>query len=150
MDLPRLRSGFTLIELLIVIAIIGSLAAMIVINFASQANKARDAERKSDLRQYQTALESYANRSGGLYPVAASPVAVSSLCTTLNLSVCPQNVGTPDYQYRSDNSGTKFVLWVTLETKPSDDVYIVCSNGKVGEVPGSSFTGVPAGASCPI
>lgn len=54
-------SGFTLIEILIVIGIIGILSGVLVsvINPAGIRAKSRDAQRKSDLRQIQTALELY-------------------------------------------------------------------------------------------
>lgn len=51
--------GFTLIELLVVIAIIGTLSALLLPNFMSARQKARDSNRKSDIRQIQKALELY-------------------------------------------------------------------------------------------
>ena len=65
------RRGFTLIELLVVIAIIGILAALVYANFAGARPKARDAQRKSDLRNLQTALDVYANDNGS-YPDSVS------------------------------------------------------------------------------
>lgn len=59
--------GFTLIELLIVVAIIGILAALLTNNFVAIRERARDAQRKSDLRQIQSALELYRSDTGG-YP----------------------------------------------------------------------------------
>ena len=56
------KKGFTLIELLIVIAIIGLLSTLAVISMSGARAKARDAQRLSDLKQMQTALEiSYSN-----------------------------------------------------------------------------------------
>ena len=57
---------FTLIELLVVVAIVGILASglMAVINPAARIGQARDAQRKSDLHQIQTALEAYYNDNG--------------------------------------------------------------------------------------
>lgn len=56
--------AFTLIELLVVIAIIGVLATLIVANFNAARERARDATRKSDLRNIQTALRVYYNDYG--------------------------------------------------------------------------------------
>jgi len=53
------KAGFTLIELLVVIAIISSLSALLVPNFMGARERARDAQRKSDLKQIQKALEMY-------------------------------------------------------------------------------------------
>ena len=47
-------SAFTLIELLVVISIIGILAAMVTVSFTASQRQARDAAKKSDLKQYQT------------------------------------------------------------------------------------------------
>lgn len=64
---PTSSEGFTLIELLIVVAIIGILAALLTTNFVAIRERARDAQRKSDLRQMQSALELYRSDNGA-YP----------------------------------------------------------------------------------
>ncbi|HET7098809.1 MAG TPA: prepilin-type N-terminal cleavage/methylation domain-containing protein [Patescibacteria group bacterium] len=61
------HSGFTLIELLVVISIIGILATLISANLNSARSRARDAQRKSDLRSIETALRLYYNDTGS-YP----------------------------------------------------------------------------------
>lgn len=53
----KMRKGFTLIELLIVITILGVLASVVTFGMIGQQRKARDAQRKSDLKQVKTALE---------------------------------------------------------------------------------------------
>lgn len=55
------QKGFTLIELLVVISIIGILSALLMSNFTSIRERARDTQRKSDLKQIQKALEMYKN-----------------------------------------------------------------------------------------
>ena len=65
--------GFTLIELLIVIAIIGILSSVVLASLNNARMKARDAERKSDMRAVLNALDLYALDNGGKYPVAANP-----------------------------------------------------------------------------
>src|SRR5665811_571900 len=66
-----MKKGFTLIELLIVVAIIGVLATLLMSNFVGVRQRGRDAERKSDLRQMQSALEMY-RADNGLYPLTAA------------------------------------------------------------------------------
>jgi len=55
----RAVRGFTLIELLIVVVIIGILAAIAIPKFANTKEKAYIAAMKSDLRNLQTAEETY-------------------------------------------------------------------------------------------
>lgn len=62
----RIKKGFTLIELLIVIAIIGILAAvvMLALNPVAKINSANDATVKSNVDAVSTALNVYAGTNG--------------------------------------------------------------------------------------
>jgi len=53
------KKGFTLIELLVVISIIGLLSSVVLASLSGTRKKARDAVRKSDLKQLQLALNLY-------------------------------------------------------------------------------------------
>lgn len=61
------RQGFTLIELLVVISIISLLSSIVLTSVNSARGKARDARRRTDLKQLQTALEFYFDTNGS-YP----------------------------------------------------------------------------------
>jgi type II secretion system protein G len=65
------KKGFTLIELIVVIAIIGILSAVVIVNISSSRSKARDAKRISDIAQIQLALEQYFEWCG-VYPKNSS------------------------------------------------------------------------------
>lgn len=67
----RVIKGFTLIELLVVISIIGILTTLVAANLNSARSRARDAQRKSDLRNIATALRLYYNDYGA-YPRSSS------------------------------------------------------------------------------
>jgi prepilin-type N-terminal cleavage/methylation domain-containing protein len=152
-------SAFTLIELLVVISIIGVLAALSLVSFATAQRQARDAQRKSDLRQYSTALESSANLNGGLYPSRSVAITISAgnLCTDLVITNCPVDPKTSDatyaYKYVSDGTGsgnknaTKYVLWAKLES--ATNYWVICSTGKSGASAISGWTDPMSGA-CPI
>ncbi len=62
-----MQKGFTLIELLIVVTVLGILTTMAMANFAGGTSKARDAQRKSDLRAVREALEMYKQDKGSYY-----------------------------------------------------------------------------------
>jgi len=153
------KKGFTLIELLVVISIIGILAALAFVSFTTSQRQARDTQRKSDIKQYSTALEEFANANSGLYPSRTTNTAASgTLCTTdLSISTCSEDPksasdSTFTYYYQSDGSGggakdaSTYVLWAKLEN--SANYWVVCSDGKVGLIPTSNF-GV-SGGSCPL
>lgn len=67
------NKGFTLIELLVVIGVVAFLMTVMFPNFMAARQRARDAQRKSDLVQMQRALEFYkSDQSPQAYPSTAS------------------------------------------------------------------------------
>ena len=156
------KKGFTLIEMLVVISLIGILAALALVSFGASQKQARDANRKSDLKQYQTVLESYGNFTNGLYPaVSGSAVTASTtLCSYLKVNLEPGISCSEDPKFNSDNTfiykyistvgvagaatATEYVMWAILEAKSPTTYLVVCSNGKVGIT-----TTIPSSSTCP-
>jgi prepilin-type N-terminal cleavage/methylation domain-containing protein len=55
----KTNRGFTIVELLIVIVVIGILAALVIVTYNGIQQKARDTERKTDIKALQGHLEAY-------------------------------------------------------------------------------------------
>ena len=98
-----LNHGFTLIELLVVISIIGILATLITANLNSARSRARDAQRKSDIKNIETALRLYYNDNGA-YPVASAMPwgAKWNNGSVIYMNMVPKDSLSPsqDYQYK--------------------------------------------------
>lgn len=66
-SLKQRQSGFTIVELLIVIVIIGILATLVIVTFSGVQQRARDAERKTDINAIAGQLEAVYAKNGA-YP----------------------------------------------------------------------------------
>jgi type II secretory pathway pseudopilin PulG len=131
---------------------------MITVSFVSSQRQARDVNRKSDLAQYRNALENYANQNSSLYPVvsANSRIDPVNLCGSGNplasVSKCPedpenvQSGGNYYYSYITDTAGSEYVLYAQLENVSTKTYWVVCSNGRSGNMTGS----YPTSADCPL
>ena len=150
--------GFTMIELLVVISIIGILASIGLVSFSGAQKQARDSQRKSDLKQYQSALEIFANKNNGLFPPrTATARASTTLCGDLSISTCSEDPRYEEdnsfvYNYQSDGTAapaidaTQYVLWGKLEN--TSDYWVNCSDGRVGTKSQSGFS--VSGGNCPL
>lgn len=113
LKIQNFSKGFTLIELLIVIAIIGVLATLLMANFVGVRQRARDAQRKSDVRQIQAALEIFRSDNGGYppAPLTCGASLTSGGSTYMKKIPCDPNGGS--YIYLS--GGTDYTLYACLE-----------------------------------
>lgn len=99
---PRKFKGFTLIELLIVIAILGILAAavLVAINPGKRTRQAQDAQRKNDIGSLATELQAYYTSPGlGCYPDT-----LGELTTQGYLKQMPVQPGGAAYLYVTSGS----------------------------------------------
>jgi general secretion pathway protein G len=137
--------GFTLIELLIVIAIIGVLSTLLMANFIGVRQRARDSQRKSDLRQIQSALEIYRSDNPlGQYPVSLA--CSGSLTQLINGSTvnymtkipCDPSGSGISYQY-SQPDPSSYQLIACLENT-GDSQKDSSVQGTCATTTGASFT----------
>lgn len=137
--------GFTLIELLVVIGIIGVLSALLLPNFMGARERARDAQRKSDIKQIQKALEMYkGDQSAPAYPGALPTCGVAwtvGANTYMSKFPCDPLDGTTPYHYtipRVVGDTLTYSLYACLENKSDPDgtttTEDICSSGKKYEI----------------
>lgn len=131
------NKGFTLVELLIVVSIIGILSTLLTANFIGVRQRSKDAHRKSDLRQIQSALELYRSDQGS-YPATVSNCTCSgSAClmspdcsTSIYLQKVPVDPNGGSYTYTSN--GTTYTVIACLENandSEKDAVNVAPCNG---------------------
>jgi len=154
------QRAFTLIELIIVIGILAIVATVLlaVIDPLSQAKKANDGRRKSDLSQIQKALEQYYQDYGG-YPLNADTIGCTYQIRGNNgdgddciswgqswqpyMNVLPRDPsGSKNYVYYAPSSanGQSYYLYANLDRGGNDPQ--ACNNN------GAACLNVPGGADC--
>lgn len=129
------QKGFTLIELLIVVAIIGILSTLLMTNFIGIRQRARDAQRKSDIRQIQSALELYRSDTGS-YPTSTAGNTLTSVAcptassftysgTTYMQQIPCDPLGSSYYHagsYYYSSNGSTYTLAACIENTADTDV----------------------------
>lgn len=88
------QTGFTIVELLIVIVVIGILAAITIVAYNGIQQRAKEAERQSDITAVAKALELY-YVDNGRYPSYGSQFSVRSWATS-NLKLSEGSLLAPD------------------------------------------------------
>lgn len=138
-------AGFTLIELLVVISIIGILTTLVAANLNAARVRARDAERKSDLKNISTALRLYFNDNGSFPDNSAIPWGQSWTANngnTVYMNMVPQDPLAPTQIYTYQPGATKDTFTLTSCLENSSDKQgsstqgsgITCSSGWMYQV----------------
>lgn len=141
-QLPNQR-GFTLIELLVVIVIIGILSTLGVVNYMDARMRARDAQRKTNLKEIQHALEFY-RQDQSAYP-ASLPVCGNPLRDPANLKTyiakvpCDPTNSSP-YLYRYTLTGSTYTLVACLENVKDANKDMPTSNAVCNGTSNWSYT----------
>ncbi len=137
MNKKSFTSGFTLIELLVVITIIAVLSSIGFASFRGTQSKARDSQRKQDLRQLSSALEIYFQKNNAyINPAGVGAGDCTNDMANFYSVIAPfmanQKVpkdpltGNP-YCYMPLNNGQSFRLFAILENS-GDKNAVLCSN----------------------
>lgn len=100
-SLNKRNKGFTIVELLIVIVVIGILAGLVITTYNGIQQKARNTERTTDLKTFQSQLEAY-NANNGRYPTTTDLGTTSST----NLTFVSGNLKGMDKETLRDPKGT--------------------------------------------
>lgn len=94
------RAGFTLIELLLVIAILGTLAAVVMVNVAGQGEQSKVTAARTSIANISTAIQSY-EVTQGRFPESLDDltVATETHAALLKKNALNDPWGTP-FQYK--------------------------------------------------
>jgi|WetSurMetagenome_2_1015567.scaffolds.fasta_scaffold144519_3 general secretion pathway protein G len=128
--------GFTLVELMIVVAIIGLLVGVLLVNIGSQREKANRTRALMDIKEMDTALGLY-QADNGFYPTAQQ--GIQALLTAPTTPPIPRNWNGPYLRNRSqvpiDPWGNEYVYTCPGEHNPT--AFDLFSYGKDGRAGGS-------------
>jgi len=146
------EKGFTLIELLVVVAIIGTLSGLVLVAMGGARKKARDAVRKSDMRQIVSGQEMYYGDNEAYLTNAESTTGTIAIPSYLRIlhdplchgGTCNSSWTGKDYTWEANNtaldctdnnydevSGQWFCVWAELEKNDSacsTTTFIAASN----------------------
>lgn len=121
--------AFTLVELLVVVSIIALLSALVIPKFIELEKESHDTQRKSDIKQLQSALQQY-YADQGFYPASPLPAPGSALTSSVGR---PEPTPTPEKTYLQDipadpTDADNNYSYVSLPSTPACDNVAATSN----------------------
>jgi general secretion pathway protein G len=126
----RRSPGFTLIEILVVVAILGILAAIALVNYRNAIERARQRRSMGDMRSLSTAVEAYAGDFGRYPPASGFTLPVGLDLPAGNLEATGPYLR-PTY-IRSVPLKDGWNSWFGYGTTPEKTDYILRSTGREG------------------
>jgi prepilin-type N-terminal cleavage/methylation domain-containing protein len=105
------KNGFTLIELLVVISIIAVILGLTTANFLGARGRARDAKRKSEMKEVKNALRLYYNDFQS-YPASGTPFlgcGIDGIQACPNSGTCPEFASWPAGGSCADTNATTYM-----------------------------------------
>jgi len=123
-NITKKEGGFTLLELLIVIVIIGILALLIIPNITSAPKKARDTQRKTDMRAIQKGMEEYFT-SNNVYPATLGALELPATSPIIKkVPVDPKNSTPYVYTYTASAALDSYTLHGCLENAGDNGQFV--------------------------
>jgi general secretion pathway protein G len=123
-SLNKQNKGFTIVELLIVIVVIGILAGLVITTYNGIQQKARNTERTTDLKTFQSQLEAY-NANNGRYPTTTDLGTTSGT----NVTWIAANLKGMDKETLRDPKGSDYSLLNTGTGTANKYTYVPSPSG---------------------
>ncbi len=105
------RKGFTILEILVVLSVIAILIGIAVPRFKGMQDEANITKAKSEMKVYQSAIESYKNNTGA-YPATSAAVGTTLAAASPNITAALTDpfTASDDYDYVLSGNGLYYVV----------------------------------------
>lgn len=133
------KKGFTLIEMLVVVAIIGILAAAVLVALGPSRDKARDSRIISAVNQARAVMETLYNPTTAVYPAAADALTNESISAAQQDA---ENNGATGWTLISSGADDQFSVSAALKTKVNGNTVYWCADatGFAGQITAAEST----------
>ena len=128
----RIRKGFTLVEILIVVIILGILAAIVIPQFTSASQEARESSALSLLQTIRSQMELYKLQHGDKWPTTSGGAVAAEMSWASLTGVTPYGNPSKNYgPYLQDTPTNPLNGSATIAAAPALGVgFVFDTNGK--------------------